>query len=422
MEPKSSSAPCVSRSGIFGDILVWVRRPYQPLRSGHGSWLRLAVWFRWALDGVAREEGGGAAVNEWATHDESQDYLLPSGGRLNEAVELLRAWHVPLEDAVARFIEISERAEKRRRTHQLRRAWAIAVSMTVFGLFAIGSAVFEFNKQTQAELEQRQALVVAEKMLANGEKGLGQATGVPTAMVESMLSETDSVLTGLAERQADPIWLNTVRARTLLAFTDAFGKTGNDALRLDKARQAERLAENLTHSQGRSPAQAWDLLASTHAAVGDALMATNAFDDARHAYAKALAIRQRPTGASDDGLEKAVAAYEKAISMFESLTKQPQADAQKDLAAAANLAAWTIVRRPSPTPEEQRTALDMATRASMLAGEMNPRYLDTLALAHAALGHIEGARAACRKALQFADALEPSHLDEIVAHCARIEQ
>lgn len=231
-----------------------------------------------------------AAASNWLTRNKSADFLLPAGGQLNEAMELRKNWQGRLKPEIEQFVDRSARADKKRRSRSFRMAVAVAVSMSVVGVLAVGAAYYAFDQQARAERDRRVAMTAAESLVDTVTTGLGQATGVSNAMVESMLQESEGMLADLAKSEADAGWVNGVRARMLLGFADAYGKSGNDVARYENAVEAERLARTLV-LQNPDDAAA-DLLGSAHAALGDALTALGQYPPAEIAYKEALHLRQ----------------------------------------------------------------------------------------------------------------------------------
>jgi thiol-disulfide isomerase/thioredoxin len=86
--------------------------------------------------------------------------------------------------------------------------------------------------------------------------------------------------------------------------------------------------------------------------------------------------------------------------------------AAKDSAEALNQIAWTIVDPDASWPKRDHAlALRAAERANQLTEEKNPSILDTLALVHFGLGHIDQALALQKKAVELTPADDPTRAD-----------
>ncbi|MDC0361016.1 hypothetical protein OAN80_04525 [Alphaproteobacteria bacterium] len=176
-----------------------------------------------------------AGTESWLTQDKAAGYLLQSGAQLSEAVELQTAWSVQFKPDVAQFVRRSIRADRRQRNRRLRNVSAFAVVMAIFGALAVAAALYANDQQSKAERDQRAAQDAAETLVSAITTGVGQATGVSTSMVEDMLRDSEAVLERLEQGDADQAWLKKVRARMLLGFADAYGKSGDQTARLKSA-------------------------------------------------------------------------------------------------------------------------------------------------------------------------------------------
>lgn len=243
-----------------------------------------------------------ATAREWEEHDRSPDFLLPTGGRLSEAIELRDEWHVPLNDHLRQYVDLSEITERKRHTRQVRRAWSVSAAMAVFGLIAAVGGVLAWQNQLRAEADRKVALGAAEKLVNTVATGLGQATGVSTLTVETMLEDAEEVIGDLADGQSDDGWLDSVRARMFLAFSDAYGKSGNDDRRLEMAEKAREAADRLV-AVTPNALEPLDLLASSLAMVGDAHKDLGAMAEAADAYQAALKIRSNLVRRDDAAAE-----------------------------------------------------------------------------------------------------------------------
>ena len=231
-----------------------------------------------------------AGTESWLTQGKAAGYLLQSGAQLSEAVALQKAWSVQFKPDVAQFVRRSIRADRRRRNRRLRNVSAFAIVMAIFGALAVAAALYANDQQSKAERDQRAAQDAAETLVSAITTGVGQATGVSTSMVEDMLRDSEAVLERLEQGDADQAWLKKVRARMLLGFADAYGKSGDQTARLKSAEEAQSLARSLVLQSPED--ELTDLLGSAHAALGDAWTARGQFDEADSAYREALALRR----------------------------------------------------------------------------------------------------------------------------------
>ncbi len=79
-----------------------------------------------------------------------------------------------------------------------------------------------------------------------------------------------------------------------------------------------------------------------------------------------------------------------------------------DFADADNNLAWLLATREDSSPADGARAVQLAEHASQLAGEKDPRYLDTVAAAYAANGRFPEAITNAEKAVELARATMPS--------------
>lgn len=86
-----------------------------------------------------------------------------------------------------------------------------------------------------------------------------------------------------------------------------------------------------------------------------------------------------------------------------------------DSLIALNGLAWVQATRPDGGREQREDALTLARSVIAVHGERNPAYLDTLAVAQAAVGDFAGARQTAEKALQAARARDDLDLAETIA-------
>jgi len=259
------------------------------------------------------------------------------------------------------------------------------------------------------------------------------------------LAESPAPLLG----QVEPTYASRAEAERAIAQVLAAKAALSDALAADLSRP-ERIARLREIAQGPppyGPAQdelAWQLrlLGRGLLAEGDAAQAQRAFElssllaplDWRARVELAWALRRQGSrNAAIASLEEALrlaphappAHYEIATALLES---GRTADAVPHLRAAAsgrpswaeprNDLAWLLVTDPAASVEGRREGLALAESAAALSGSRDPEILDTLAVAYAANGRADAARAVAEQALALARAEHPSLVSTLEARSA----
>jgi tetratricopeptide (TPR) repeat protein len=95
------------------------------------------------------------------------------------------------------------------------------------------------------------------------------------------------------------------------------------------------------------------------------------------------------------------------------------AAATGDLALAANNAAWRMVLTPDAEGADPARTLALAKKAVEISHRTDPRFLDTLANAHFALGNKNQARLICAEAQDLAEKQISPDARTIAEHCAK---
>jgi tetratricopeptide (TPR) repeat protein len=90
-----------------------------------------------------------------------------------------------------------------------------------------------------------------------------------------------------------------------------------------------------------------------------------------------------------------------------------------DEALTANNAAWRMILPPEAAGAEPLRALALAQKAVEVSQRTDPRFIDTLAAAHFALGNRNQARLICAEALDLAEKQLSPDARTIAEHCAR---
>ena len=90
-----------------------------------------------------------------------------------------------------------------------------------------------------------------------------------------------------------------------------------------------------------------------------------------------------------------------------------------DLALAANNAAWRMVLTPDAEAAAPARSLALAKKAVEISQRTDPRFLDTLANAHFAIGNKNQARLICAEAQDLAEKQISPDARTIAEHCAK---
>jgi tetratricopeptide (TPR) repeat protein len=151
--------------------------------------------------------------------------------------------------------------------------------------------------------------------------------------------------------------------------------------------------------------------AKTHYNLGNALLQRGDIDEAIAHYQQALQVKHDYAEAHNNlgyallqkgNVDEAIAHYQQALQI------------RPDYAKALNNLAWALAACPQASLRNGNKAVELAQRANQLAGNGNPDFLDTLAIAYADAGRFPEAVETARRALQLAEAQSSASLADAI--------
>ena len=239
-----------------------------------------------------------SSAGQWLTHQRADDYLLPGGGQLTEAGDLLQAWRHSLSPGIIEFIESSISHERQIRDSRLRRVRTIAVAMTGLAAISVSLGLWAYNERVQAiahaeaaRSNQRIALNAAETLVSEIARPLQYMAGVSILQVRGMLDQAEAIYRRLLQQSDQTAEVRYSQAVMLQAFAEAHGALGNKKERLKSATDARDILLQLA-GKALPEQELRREIGRSHIAVGDAQRSLDATAQAMAAYQDGLQIRQ----------------------------------------------------------------------------------------------------------------------------------
>jgi tetratricopeptide (TPR) repeat protein len=157
----------------------------------------------------------------------------------------------------------------------------------------------------------------------------------------------------------------------------------------------------------------------THYNLGNALLQKGDMDEAIAHYQQALRIKHDYAEAHNNlgyallqkgNVDEAIAHYQQALQI------------RPDYAKALNNLAWALAACPQASLRNGNKAVELAQRANQLAGNGNPAFLDTLAIAYAEAGRFPEAVETAQRALQLAETQSNTALADAIRSQMKLYQ